>query len=362
MTTFVSCPIVLAPKQNHAALLSAGGTFVTRIRHADCRMVTSCRMRNKGGFHLPPLVPSERHNRQRAIELLGNFTQRRGMKQSAAAELQSLVGELPGTKEIAQQWKAMLQKNPRRKQHKDNPSAFKRRRVLLDKIRLPERESLVGRCFVLLGCLQRRYRLNQPPSPLVLRQLEDALGSYPVDKDETHHYISALAVMQKERRSREKRPPRVPTEDMAQLALANMLLGSFAARGSVGRQEQRLLELIGEVPRNTNVAASWQKVVAAAIRKMKRKEKTARRRAEIDQKRIVRKLRKQQKELQRSLLLAPEVAGDDRTEENCSSPFSIGKFASQAPSISTSVEENGTEASFPYFKRLQRMLETLFGI
>lgn len=290
------------------------------------------------------------------MELLGNLTQRKTIRPSARREIEALVGAFPKSRAVAQQWKVALQYTPNaRLKHLSNPSAFKTRIEVLRKIRLPEQSDDVGRCFILLGVLERRYRSSQSPSTCVLQELQEKLGDYPVDVDEAHHFIKALVLLQKERRFQELRPPRIPLESMEELDFANMLLGAFAVRGSVGRQSGRLEKLVGALPRNSNVAASWKKIIAAAIRKKKRRERTAKRLAEIELKRRERRRRRQQRELEQNLTAQlPETVGTDPgimdDQEKVTPVTNLPALASD--------QETQRPASF--VSRLQSALSNLF--
>lgn len=318
-------------------------------------------MRNNGGFHPPPLVPVDSLQRRRAIELLGNFTQKTMAKTSTTKELRALVGELPKSREVAQQWKAVLQKDNRRKEHKAKSSAFKNRRIVLERIRLPDQDRHVGRCFVLLGCLQRRYRLDQKPSLQTVNELESIMGAYPMDGEETHHFIEALVFLQKKRRSLELRPPRVPSDKMEQLSLANMLLGTYSVHGSIGRQENELYELLGALPRNRNVAASWKKKIAAVIRKKKRKEKAAIRMAEIEQKRRARRIRKQQRMLEHSIDLRTLEPAAVASSDNVAKSLHVKKENIERKGNASEPKIEGSSGlSFPSMRLLQGLLSRLF--
>eukprot|EP00177_Eucheuma_denticulatum_P008325 GFKZ01015147.1.p1 GENE.GFKZ01015147.1~~GFKZ01015147.1.p1 ORF type:complete len:365 (-),score=35.30 GFKZ01015147.1:1271-2365(-) len=275
-----------------------------------------CRMRNRGGFRPPPKVPSDPNELQRAIELLGAFTQHKNLKSSRKDELHRLVGHLPPTRKVAQQWKVALQRPVNlRLKHLAQPTSFKNRKRILNQIRLPDTDSAVGRCFVLLGCLRRRHRLSQPVTQSVLEELTRHLGSAPHDGKETHHYIKALRQLQSERRSRELRPPQIPLDDIDEMEFARMLLGTFAVKSSVGKQAHRLERFLGTLPRNKNIAASWKKHVEAAIRKKRRKQRVALRRQEIELKRLQRRLKREKREAEAAQAAGLDGSKDDRVDE-----------------------------------------------
>ncbi|KAI0560511.1 hypothetical protein FGB62_111g04 [Gracilaria domingensis] len=252
-------------------------------------------MRNREGFQLPPRVPSDPTERRRAVELLGCCTQRKRLRPSTVTELQSLVGKLPPNRLLAQQWKGAIQRDLGRANRKRSPTAFEHRHQLMETLTLSECNGSVSRCFILLEAVRKRYQANEAPNPKCLEELERLLGSFPKTSVEAHRFIRSLARMQRDRRKMEKKPPRVPVESVSDLYQASMLLGSYAVRGSVGSQTEKLKTLIGAIPRNKNVAHSWQKLIKAAIRKRKRREQKEQRRQEIEQKRFERQLRKLRK-------------------------------------------------------------------
>lgn len=249
-------------------------------------------MRNSGGFQLPPQMPQDAMQRSRAIELLGSYTQRGGMRNSVLAELQSLVGEIPSNRLIAQQWKGSLESYNRELNRLVDPSAFKNVHQIAETLALPYNNSTVQRCFILLECLNRRYQTGQPVNPKVIRELTFNFGSYPTSPRQVHLYKRALTFLSRKRKSSELRPPRIPYHSIEDLNYSCMLLGSYARKGTVGRQKEKLQYLIGALPRNKNIAASWKKIVMAAIRKKLRRERRAIRVHEIETIRLQRRLRR----------------------------------------------------------------------
>lgn len=367
MTTFISGPSILVLKERRH--LQPQLHFFRRLSIPDakfsrCRFTIVSRMRNKGGFHLPPLVPDDPLRKQRAIELLGNFTQKKWSNGPATQELLALIGEIPKSRVLAQQWKAMLQNNGRRKRHKENPSRFKNRNEIVNRIQLPDKDNSVGRCFILLGCLERRYRLDQTPAPRAISELERTMGAYPKDEKEAHHFIEALVFLQKKRRSLELTPPQIPNDDMEQLAMVNMLLGAYSVQGSVGRQTDLLYELLGVIPRSSNIAASWKKLIAAAIRKKKRKERTASRRAEIQYKRHQRRLQKQQCRPENSLPHLPlkkfQMIIEGEGKKVLESVRADRETASQKCDTAKLPFEKSGGSSFSYLQLLQGLFCRLF--
>lgn len=175
---------------------------------------------------------------------------------------------------------------------KANPRAFKLRRELQEQLHLSDDNRVVSRCFTILEAVRKRYVMGEAPNPRLLKELKVKLGNFPTSSVDTRRYRKALAEMQRERRLGEKRPPRIPVDSFTALYEASMLLGAYAVQGSVGRQTRRLENLVGAIPRNTNIARSWQKQIKAAIRKKKRRERSDQRRKEIDRKRLERQLRR----------------------------------------------------------------------
>lgn len=356
MSAFISSPcITFWSTCGSSAFMSHDKRTTFYIDHARTHDILFCRMRNRGGFRPPPLVPSDPTDLRRAIELLGSLTQRKNMKRSRKQEIERLVGALPESREIAQRWKVALQRGTnRRKEHLAQADAFKNRKRLSELIRLPKDNETVGRCFILLGCVQRRYRLSQPPSRFALDEISRKLGSAPCDEKEVYHYIKTLSFMQKERRSQEMRPPQIPLHNMQELKFVRMLLGTFAVKGSAGKQNMRIERSLGTLPRNSSIAASWKKKIEAAIRRKKRKEKVACRRQEIAQKRLQRRLRRQQRELENKLTLPAY-----------SSPVLLnGQIPRVTPGCKTSPQPSNTsttEVDPPNRARLFLRVRGLFG-
>lgn len=254
------------------------------------------RMRHREGFQLPPHVPSDERQRARAVELLGACTQKKITRKSTVNELEQLVGGFPPNRLIAQQWKGAMQRDMARAKNRRDVNAFKNRIALTNKLTLSEKNGIVSRCFILLEVARKRYNLDQAPNPIVLRELKSKLGSYPKCALDARRHIQALARIQRDRALMEKRPPRIPVDDFAQMYEASMLLGLYAVRGSAGKQNHRLEALIGTIPRNENIAGSWQKRVKLAIREKKESERSALKRREIECKRTERRLRRIKRE------------------------------------------------------------------
>ncbi|PXF43922.1 hypothetical protein BWQ96_06388 [Gracilariopsis chorda] len=207
-------------------------------------------------------------------------------------ELESLVGQLPPNRLIAQQWKGAMQRDITKANRKVNRRAFQVRHELQQRLHLSKDNRIVSRCFTILEAVRKRYIMNEAPNPKLLKELKVKLGNFPTSSVDAHRYINALAQMQRDRRLSEKRPPRIPADNFVDLYEASMLLGAYAVHGSVGRQTRRLENLVGSIPRNESIARSWQKQIKAAIRKKRRRERSDQRRQEIERKRLERQLRR----------------------------------------------------------------------
>lgn len=331
----------------------------SRVRKR-CAVPPWSRMRNPGGFSTPPRIPMADAERQRAIELLGNYTQRRRMHLSRKQELESLVGQLPASKELSQQWKASLQRlqdAPRRIAHRQDPTAFSQRDALVQQLPLPRDLRKLSRMFILLEVVRKRHNVGGMVKPHIITEITSILGSCPTSAQSARRYIRALAYMQRLRRRAERFPPCLPLEDLEALHTAHMLLGIYANAGSVGAQTSVLLSLIGATPPTKTTALSWKKIVAAVIRKKKRKDRVHAKRFVDNQKRLQRRLKRLKKEEQiKSALqtqngdLAPFLHEHYKTT---STPQDI------APS-STTQKENGSGPEPHYLMRLTSALARLF--
>lgn len=303
-------------------------------------MPISSRMRNPGGFSLPPRIPDTPDDMRRAIELLGSYTQSSQTRIKTRESLISFIGELPSSRLLAQQWKISLQRLYKKQQTKSSNSPneqqqqsyihtattltsplsssssttttninnedhtndlqFRHRDALILQLPiLPRAPSDLSRLFILLEVIRKRYSTNSPIPPRLTKEVTARLGNTvppPASVLEARRYIRALAHMQRLRRRVERRPPHVPLHDLEALRVAHMLLGAFAVNGGIGKQTNVLQSLIGGVPPSTNVAASWKKVVAAAIRKKKRKDRVGAKRIVDDEKRLQRRLKRVKRE------------------------------------------------------------------
>lgn len=268
------------------------------VRRPRARVPPVSRRRDPGGFSLPPVVPARGAEFTRAVELLGSCTQRAGMRDKARAELVALVGGAPETKERAQQWKGALELLKKRERRVAHGAAYTATcsplvgPALAESIQLPERDRKASRVFSLLDVQRRVFDRGETPRPRLMAEVEESIGYAPSCNRDVHRASRALVFLQRQRRSRERQPPKLPLESDSDMDMAHMLLGAYAVKSSVGAQTPLLIQLIGAKPRTRNVAKSWKKVVATAIRKKKRKERVAQRRQQIAAKREYRRLRK----------------------------------------------------------------------
>lgn len=280
---------------------------LTALQHSTQRrpvlphvLQPSSRMRNPGGFHLPPVVPDDADRLARAVQLIGCFTQRsRSMRVSTLDELRELVGDVPPNRLVAQQWKVALCRHiaePSRLAHRNNVTAFRHRDALVRQLPLPNAQSQVSRMFILLEVLRKRYSTGVPVNPKVVSEITNTLGSCPTTVLEARRYIRALAYAQTQRKNSERLPPRIPLDDLEALSTANVLLSAYASRGSVGAQTAKLVSILGSSPRTRNVANSWGKIIAAAIRKKKRKDRVRAKRVLDNEKRRQRRLKRLQRD------------------------------------------------------------------
>lgn len=324
-------------------------------------------MRNPGGFHLPPVLPDDADRLARAVQLLGCFTQRsRSLRQSTLDELKILVGDVPPNRLVAQQWKVALCRHiaaPGRLEHRNNPTAFRRRDALVRQLPLPNNHSQMSRMFILLEVLRKRYSAGVAVNPKVVSEITNTLGSCPTTVLEARRYIRALAFAQMQRKHSERLPPRIPLHDLEALSTANLLLSAYAERGSVGAQTSKLVTILGSTPRTKNVANSWRKIIAAAIRKKKRKDRVRAKRIVDNEKRRQRRL----KRLQRDHF----ARSSDTTLQNTDSvtPFSdkagLSRQNLEEESVAASVDFEGakkkSETPTRYLPRISILLGRLFS-
>lgn len=389
MSAFVSSPLPIrtqSPQPNQSDQLcrlgqrglscSRRASIIppTALQHSTQRrpvlpyiLQPSSRMRNPGGFHLPPVVPDDTDRLARAVQLLGCFTQRsRSMRVSTLEELRTLVGDVPPNRLVAQQWKVALCRQvtkPSRLAHRNDVTAFKHRDALVRQLPLPNAQSQVSRMFILLEVLRKRYSTGAPVNPKVVSEITNTLGSCPTTVLEARRYIRALAYSQTQRKRSERLPPRIPLDDLEALSTANMLLNAYATRGSVGAQTSKLVSILGSAPRTKNVANSWRKIIAAAIRKKKRKDRVRAKRIVDNEKRRQRRLKRLQRDqLSRSLLGSPDNTDPVNNITDAAGTFQRLISDEESVGNNTDFEKDKKEVEVRprYLPRISTMLGRLF--
>jgi len=269
----------------------------------------SCRLRNPGGFHLPPRVPNEEHELRRAIELLGNRTQRR-LRPEMREALAALLGEYPPTKEIAQQWKYRLtriaqEEQVRRKQSTSapqgaDPGPVTRRQALLREIEqnllIPESDEQVQRAFSILGRIIER---KDKPTESEEAELQRLLGVVPGGVLTAKRAVRVLREQVASRRRFERWPPFVPLA-LERVREARVILRQIAIQRSAGaKAAARLKELLaGGYPRNQRVARSWWKRFCLVERLYEKKAYKAMRKELVERIRAERRARAEKRRLQ----------------------------------------------------------------
>lgn len=264
----------LLPKHHRAAGASLEGTCgprrtsVRRVRVLGEPL--QCRLRNPGGFHLPPQVPGDEASIRRAIELLGNRTQRR-LQASGRQALTSLVGAYPPTKEVAQQWKFRLERLAKENKTRAREAAEKesgaaqasltRRQSRLQEIErnltLPGTDELVQRAFSVLGRILAR---NSAPNAEEQAELQRLINVVPGGMQTTRRAIRLLRERSLERRRFERWPPFVPLS-IESVREARIILRQIAIQRSAGAKAAERLRLLlaGGYPRSQRVARAWWK-------------------------------------------------------------------------------------------------------
>lgn len=320
------------------------------------RNPASCRMRNKGGFHLPPKIPVSDDEYRRAIELLGCCTQRKRMRSNTAEELQMLVGQVPPNRLMAQQWKGSLERHLAKKRFTEDPNSFRNRNILLEHIVLPETRQASSRCFVLLEYIRRCYRTDRRVNPRVSEELNRTLGSCPTSCEDSRHYIRTLAYLNRKRRVEERLPSRMPLESDEKMQKAIMYLGVLASNRSIGAQVATLKELIGCYPRDKNTALYWKKGLASALRRKRRKDRVAKDRIEADAKRQHRRMKKLDRLHQ--LERAAQYCEISDTVPSLQLKSSIEQVAAVSYASGDGIETLGKET---YLERLYAMMGKIFS-
>jgi hypothetical protein len=241
-------------------------------------MTPMARMRNSGGFHLPPCLPavgSPEH--ARAVELLGACTQKGRNSRRVCSEVESLVGAVPPSFLIAQQWKKALTNRARKTSLPPNAVTRPREQhtKYMNVVHLPASNEGTCRAFVLLDALRRRYWAQANIPHGLQKGVEQLVGYVPVNSLDTFRSKNALKRLQRNRKSSERRPLFLP-ENVDELRWVDMTLGHIAMRGRIREKSSVELETkIGRLPRTKQLAASWQKFVKGRLRRRARKSRVA---------------------------------------------------------------------------------------
>jgi hypothetical protein len=260
-------------------------------------MIPMARMRNSGGFRLPPRVPAAGSvEHARAVELLGACTQQGRNSRRVRSEVEALVGAVPPSFLIAQQWKKALADRARKASLLPNAVTRPReqRTKYMDVVHLPSSNEGTGRAFVLLDALRRRYWAQANISHGLKKGVEQLIGYVPVNSLETFRSKNALKRLQRNRKSSERRPLFLP-ENIDDLRWVDMTLGHIAMRGRIRSEASAELETkIGSLPRTKQLAASWQKFVKGMLRRRSRKERVAQNLKVAEAKRAARRAKHEQ--------------------------------------------------------------------
>lgn len=280
------------PLTGHTERLLRKQSHVWAFQQSRLMQPAIARMRNPGGFHLPPVRPAPGPSLTRAIELLGACTQRANMSPSVRQEVISLVGEFPRSREIAQQWKGALTLRHRQEMRPKCVHWSRLYTKYMGLVKLPDENRHCSFAFVLLNSLRRRYDFDITPKSELLDSVQCLIGFKPQTAGETKRASNALKRLQRARKVAEMSLPKVP-DDESDLRAADMVLGQFGFYGKASERGSAILkQTIGAVPRTKQVARSWQKLVKAARRKRERRERREENRIIIQAKRAERKARR----------------------------------------------------------------------
>lgn len=267
--------------------------------------VPLARGRNPGGFSKPSIIPDDLQKLRRAVELLGNATQRK-VTSSLETKLIEYVGQVPKNRLIAQQWKGSLTLILKDRTGRRSTRFANKTKIHFEQLVLPKDDSKRDRALSLLERCRKRFVLGDCIHDKAMAELKSIICCVPSTSEEAFKAIKTLSRLSKVRRSGERRPLQIPNTD-SDLQEAYCLLGTAARARSLGSQEARLLELLGSLPRTRYVALWWKKAVGTVIRKRKRKWETAQRRLRIEMLRAERRAKKQRwaREHAQSLELTP---------------------------------------------------------
>lgn len=245
-----------------------------------CRAHRRSRQRRKRGA-LPPVVPLTPLARRRAIDLLGNYTQRRPSA-NIISELAALLGRSPADRLIAGQWKDGLQYILRSETHQKRPKrSDKTAHVSSAVTHIPVRQRDVGRAFSILEVTRRILAQGRVLSDPLRGELTRHIGTFPTTEREALVVRKELSRRVAQRKKEEVLPPYSSKDvemDEQKLRYVSMHLGHLANwRRLGGKRARKLEQLVGGIlPRNRNVARSWKSAVDIQRRKALRKNKVQR--------------------------------------------------------------------------------------
>lgn len=255
--------------------------------------------------------------RRRAIDLLGNYTQRRPSAK-IISELSALLGRSPTDKLTAGRWKDGLRNVMRTKAYQKRPSRSEKVVEISRQItRIPVRQRDVGRTFSILELTRRILAQGRVLSEPLTSELTKHLGTAPRTEREAMIIRKDLSRRIAGRKKAELLPPSI---DENNLPFLSMHLGLLTRRYRIGEWRARKLRKLlgGTLPRNKNVAKSWKSIVDKKRRKMVRKKKVERNLAVAESKRRHRKRWK----------MAPEW-----TKEMCRISIRLGRRLFRAAGI-----------------------------
>mmetsp|Transcript_4715 Transcript_4715/g.9522 ORF Transcript_4715/g.9522 Transcript_4715/m.9522 type:complete len:356 (-) Transcript_4715:1087-2154(-) len=263
------------------------------------------RMRNRGGFRLPPSIPHDPEALHQAVQLLGNATQRR-LRPETMANLRRLlfVDETDThviTREKAQEWKATLEQHLSHirsarsstshvsfeySQHSEYPELQIHQRLKPERdgvlkeppnvtVFLPRSDSRLSRAFVLLEMFRQK---DGDISHDIHRQLRDLIGASPQTVRQAHCIRRWLARQAAIRRRRERRPEFIQELERRPLCvtkehIANLKhnLGLLQQGRPLGSNQTEFLQSVqGFLPRTPMVARRWRASVLHVDRKRRK--------------------------------------------------------------------------------------------
>lgn len=270
------------------------------------------KLRNPGGFKLPPVIPANLQDLQRAVSLLGHRTQGY-LTAPRVIELIQLVGAYPLDKETAQQWKGALELYQKKKGAgvvnmddgelpNTRPSRFLVYREgqvvgsvlyskFMDVIAVPQKDEDVSRVFRILGLFRERGFLLDEEA----EKLKNLIGYIPRNSREAKRVSNALKRLVHARVIYERLPPVIPEEPQTILQLAELLY-KVERYGTAGEQGDAYIKnALKGFPRNENVAKWWYKRLLTIYYTRQRRKEAEERRKYLEDIREEKKERRKQR-------------------------------------------------------------------